>query len=115
MAKRWFFYQISPIDFNWNMLDTVEETVKKITCGYDEDSDDPHSFLGLSTFLDDWKKAKEIASKGYWEGDFRGSPRVFWIPAELEFLYAFAWKQDNNGSTFIISPHPLPHLDEHTF
>jgi hypothetical protein len=30
---------------------------------------------------------------------------------ELEVGYAFVWKQDNNGSTFVLSPVPLPYLD----
>ncbi|HDR2753176.1 TPA: hypothetical protein QCJ76_001744 [Enterobacter asburiae] len=114
MTKRWYFYRMSPIDFYWEFLDTVEETVEKLT-KFTEDEADPLSYNGLSGFLADWKEAKSVALNGKWEGDFRGSPRVFWIPAEQEFLYAFAWKQDNNGSTFIVSPHALPHLNEHTY
>lgn len=114
MSKQWYFYQMSPIDFNWSMLDTVEETIKKLSKDHDADYE-PLTFRGLSGFLSDWNEAKEIARKSYWEGDFRESPRVFWLPSEQEFLHAFAWKQDNNGTTFIISPHPLPHLDEHAF
>ncbi|QHJ84321.1 MAG: hypothetical protein [Bacteriophage sp.] len=114
MTKKWYFYQMSPIDFNWEYLDTVEATVEKLSkCTGDEVA--PFSFEELTGFLQDWEEAKARASKEHWEGDFRQPPRVFWIPAEQEFLYAFAWKQDNNGTTFIVSPYPLPHLDEHTF
>jgi len=115
MKKRFYFYQMHPIDFHWDFLSTVEETVEKLS-RYKDGEYSPLSFELLHGFLNDWKEAKEIASKaGHWEGDFREPPRIFWLPADQEFVYAFAWKQDNNGSTFIVSPQKLPHLDEHTF
>lgn len=99
MSKRWYYYQMNPIDFNWDFLDTVEETVRKLS-RFHGDEQEPSSFEDLHGFLNDWKRAKEIAHEGYWEGDFRSPPKVFWLPDENEFVYAFAWKQDNNGSTF---------------
>lgn len=114
MSKRFYIYPMSPIDFHWELLDTVEDTVEKLS-KYSNDESSPLSFETLHGFLNDWNLAKELATKNKWEGDFRDSPRVFWLPDELEFVYAFAWKQDNNGSTFIVSPKPLPHLEAHTF
>jgi hypothetical protein len=29
------------------------------------------------------------------------------------FEFGLAWKQDNNGTTFVLSPIELPHLKEH--
>jgi hypothetical protein len=55
-----------------------------------------------------------------WEGDVRGGMHSasgpFWVPiptgdsCKTEFL--IAWKQDNNGTTFVISPFALPWLEE---
>lgn len=115
MANRWFVYPMSPIDMNWDFLDTVEETLKKMTDQATEEPDMRQSFQSAHGFLKAWDEARELAKANGWEGDFRGSPYVFWLPDEVEFLYGFAWKQDNNGSTFIISPKPLPHLNAFVF
>lgn len=112
--QKWFIYPMSPIDFNWHLLDTVEETITKLSKP-DDPFDHCFRFNELKGFLDSWEEAKDLAKQNHWEGDFRGSPHVFWLPAENEFVYGFAWKQDNNGSTFIVSPFPLTHLLAHTF
>ena len=52
-----------------------------------------------------------MSSFEYWEGDIRGKIEVFSVPAEGMTEIGFILKQDNNGTTFIISPVPLPHLD----
>lgn len=107
-------YEITPIDFGWETLSTVSETAAKLGS---EDAvsrvdGDPQSapFYSLDTFLADWETAKQLASEAGWEGDFRGEPRVFWLPTELEIRYGFVFKQDNNGTTYVISPCALPHL-----
>jgi hypothetical protein len=33
-----------------------------------------------------------------------------WLPYDTEFAYGFVWKQDNNGTTFVASPVPMPWL-----
>ncbi len=80
----------------------MEETIAKWVAGGDEDG--PASFIG--TFYG----AQIIAGEEGWEGDFRGEPRVLWLPDENCFRHAFVWKQDNNGMTFVVSPHRLPWL-----
>ena len=37
-----------------------------------------------------------------------------WLPVwdTYEFSFGFVLKQDNNGTTFVVSPVPLPHLAE---
>ena len=64
--------QVEPIDFCWGRLLTVEETIAKWVAGGDEDG--PASFIG--TFYG----AQIIAGEEGWEGDFRGEPRVLWLP-----------------------------------
>lgn len=47
-----------------------------------------------------------------WEGDVRDDELyVFALPSDsCETKIGFIWKQENNGSTFVASPYPLPWL-----
>lgn len=121
----WIVYAISPIDWHWEHLQTVEDFARKISgknlalrLGRDGDIviDDEYygEDISLDEFLDDWKSAREAAHSEGWEGDFRQGPVVFWIPDDTNFRYGFAFKQDNNGTTFIISPVRMPWLDQLT-
>ena len=44
------------------------------------------------------------------EGAFREPARVLWLPEKNS--HAFVWMQDNNATTYVVSPHPLPWLGE---
>jgi hypothetical protein len=57
-----------------------------------------------------WEQAKKLARQIGWEGDIRTGPYVTVIP-NIPGNYCpcdvlIAWNQDNNGATFIASPHP---------
>lgn len=58
---------------------------------------------------------KAVATLAAWEGDVREGPYVIPIPGgewgAFEPELAFAWKQGNNGTTFIVSPVELPWLN----
>lgn len=43
---------------------------------------------------------------------FRVGPYIFWVPNETGFAYAFAFKQDNSGTTFIVSPVELQWVED---
>jgi len=118
----WFVYAVSPIDWHWEHLQSVEAVALKIGIEHaallsqrDED-DDAYYDDGVSVdeFLSDWKAAREAATAKGWKGDFRQSPVVFWIPDETGFRYGFAFKQDNNGTTFIITPVQMHWLERLT-
>lgn len=109
----WKAYSIMPIDFFWERLPTVEEVAAGMA---EEKAAELIHGLGihqdqLDQFLSDFQHARVLAQKEGWEGDYRDRPRVLWLPDEGSFSYGFVWKQDNNGATFVISPHPLPWLD----
>jgi hypothetical protein len=65
-------------------------------------------------------KAKELANKksnwrnGFgWEGYIREGPYRAPLPCgDPSCKYMVAWRQDNNGDTFIASPFHLPWLEE---
>jgi hypothetical protein len=113
---KWIAYAVNPIDFHWEHLQTVQTVAAKLAEGEaDEVVTGEHGASGglVSGFLSALDTAKELARKKGWEGDFRPGhePRVFWLPGENEFHYAFVWKQENNGDTFIVSPLALPWVE----
>ena len=64
----------------------------------------------------DIKRAVEIIAREMrcfenWDGDIR-SIHVFAVPSEVTAEVGFMVGQENNGTTFAISPVELPHLQE---
>lgn len=113
----WYVYDIIPIDFGWERLKTVKETLSLLADSDSNEFDAPKHDINDKTvrdFIDMWASAKEAAAAKGWEGDFRHNPCVFWLPSEMDFVCAFVFKQDNNGTTFVVSPVPLPWLDSLT-
>lgn len=111
----WFIYRLPPIDNHWEYLKTVEETAKELAAIHARERVarvDFGSTVTFQSFIDDWDSAQDAAGANGWEGDFRQDPRVFWVPFDGEFSYGFTFKQDNNGTTFVVSPVALPHLNE---
>lgn len=106
-----FVYGIYPIDFGWENCPTVDDFAA--TLARREFSQPGYGYEGdFEAYKVAFEKAKELAATVGWEGDFRGPAHVFFVPTEGSFKYGFAWKQDNNGDTFVVSPVPLPHLNE---
>jgi len=110
-----FYYQIGPIDWGWANLKTVEETALELGAHDVRERFSPEPTLACPTlehFMGRWSDAQELASQRGWEGDFRNDPAVFWIPHETDFKCGFVFKQDNNGTTFVLSPIEMKHLEE---
>ena len=107
----WIVYVLGPIDHDWDKLKTVRETVADIA-NYEDEFTEAHDLNtdSVRSFLESWDTAKAAATKSGWEGDFRHAPYVFWLPAETGFDHGFVFKQDNNGTTFVVSPQDLPTL-----
>lgn len=111
----WHVYAIIPIDFGWEHLKTIQETLVAIASSHDEiEHPDGLNTSNARLFLEAWESAKAKASEHGWEGDFRNEPAVFWLPSEGDFDYAFVFKQENNGTTFVVSPQALPWLQSLT-
>jgi len=128
--KNWIAYRLSPIDHLWEMLPTVKDIAEKLADG---NRNRLHFLLGdpiadgdfcgsevmpLDEFLSDLSDAQHLARRAGWEGDYRSDetrPRVLWLPEPdcASFTYAFVWKQDNNGSTFVVSARLLDWLGEY--
>jgi hypothetical protein len=105
----WHVYEIAPIDMRWDFLPTVESTSAEIKNQEDQTGreGDPAS----DEFASAWEDAQDLAAERGWDGDFRSPARVFWVPDEGEFHFGFVFKQDNNGTTYVVSPVELPHLN----
>lgn len=109
-----FTYHIAPIDTGWENLRTVDQTIEDLDTvelranpkGYG-----PAPDVSVDDFEYAWGEAKELAYGAGWEGDFKHDPVVFWVPVTDGFQYGFVFKQDNNGSTFVVSPVPMPWFD----
>jgi len=114
----WTAYTISPIDFLWELLPTVEDVAALLAKGEAADlvSGRDRSWFNFGEFRSDFQQAQLLAQKKGWEGAYQegSEPRVFWLPDEDSFSYAFVWKQRNNGDTFVISPRPLGWLNDNT-
>ena len=112
----WKAYAIIPIDFGWEHLPSLSEVAAQMgksqaamaAYGLPEDANP------IKQLLHDFSVARDLAMEAGWEGDMRGANEasVFFLPAETDFKYAFVWKQDNNGTTFVVSPFELPWLRE---
>jgi hypothetical protein len=107
-------YHIAPMDFGWSRLPTIKQAMQTMLENCDDSmhccgEGDPSTIIELLQF---YRRAMAFAKEIGWEGDFRpgNEPRVALIPDECEPATVLVWKQDNNGSTFVVSTIPLPHL-----
>lgn len=116
MAKR--AYVLAPVDFGWELMDTVDERVCKLVSlereNFKNRECDFCDLTSVKIFLNNWEEAKGLATQAGWEGDVRfgNGPCVFDIPFSDGIETCFIFKQDNNGCTFVVSPVEMPWLDE---
>lgn len=97
-------YLLPPLDNAWGLLPTVADTYAQLTRANPWDAD-PNAFLRR------FREAQQLApDEPYRTGE---GPRVIWLPGPDEWELGFAWKLDNNGTTVIVSPRPLPWLAEY--
>lgn len=104
-----FCYVIDPID-HWELAKSFEEFIDELEQSVSDEDEEYR--IRAELFL---VGAKKLARKNGWEGDITEGPYVFGIPpndSEPNFLMGVAWKQGNNGTTFVCSPIPLPHLGQ---
>lgn len=103
-----YVYVLSPIDIGWSFLRKATDVAKQMIDG--------ERFEEAAEFLLFFKEAKERAKRYGWEGDFKcyAEPRVISFPIHesCSFEMAIAWKQSNNGTTFVVSGVPMPWLEE---
>jgi hypothetical protein len=113
-----FIYTICSID-NWYGWTPLTEVLDDAL----ERADDRSFWLEHQELLDFWNTAQKLARAHGWEGDIRGGfgdedggPWFAPLPIDNsgETVFIIAWKQDNNGTTFVASSIPLPWLRSHS-
>lgn len=109
-------YSVVPIDMGWDMLPTKQAFRDRLVLEYTafRQSDGSEPYISPEGFDALWEEAQRAAydTVHSWEGNVRDEVHVFFVPDESEFGIGFVWKQENNGTTFIVSTVPLPHLEK---
>jgi hypothetical protein len=112
-----YVYTLTPIDFKWEHLTHASivadrlyrEMRPAIKAPPDRDNED--TINDFFEFIDAWGvAANQAIDAGYGDPRETMGGAVFWLPAEELFECAFAFKELNNGTTYVVSPYPLPHL-----
>jgi hypothetical protein len=104
-----FVYSCEPCDW-WHGWRKPEEVVGFPGRG---DAEGYEGAISPEEWVTVWRLAQEGAQLIGWEGDIRrgeGGPWVTMLPMPGNVTWLVAWKQDNNGTTFIASPVALPWL-----
>jgi hypothetical protein len=100
-------YCLPPID-QWSGWQKPDQ----VFTGTDKDDGDTHP---ADEWPELWKEVQRLAKGLGWEGDVREGPFVTVLPREPGDYWPgyvlVAWKQDNNGTTFLASPIHLPWLE----
>ena len=112
-----YVYSLWPIDHGWQFLTPLNKLAEEIGAAEAIEKVRHGHTLNLDHILTDqlaadWQAAQSAAREYGWEGDCGRGPYLFWIPTDYAgFVHAFAFKQQNNGMTFIVSPHRLQWLE----
>jgi hypothetical protein len=111
IKEDFFAFHVAPIDL-WQVKTTPAEVVKRLA----EDTESDSNWHQLSEFLSFLNEVDGFVRGGgfpEWEGDVREGPYIYFVPAGHNSMAPlFAWKQNNNGETFIVSRVDLPMMEE---
>lgn len=108
-------YSIAPVD-NWIGWDTYEEFVAKLA-QQGHGAEDGRMYVRMECALIEvdklYAQAATMARNIGWEGDHSVGPcfSVLPLPNDYDVAPIVAWKQSNNGATFVMSAFPLPYLE----
>lgn len=111
-----YAYQLNPIDF-WAGWTKAKKAVRPVHFGPGEFIEAELDLIDPEVWERQWNLAQAAAAKVGWEGDVRGEPYVIGLPEDGAISggggrFIIGWKQDNNGTTFVVSPVRLPWLEE---
>lgn len=110
-------YHLLPIDF-WDGWTTEYDYLRGLFAADFENGGRGAYKDAVAAYISLRAKAERMALKAGWEGDIRGGDvYVSALPPHDDESGSrcdimVAWKQDNNGETFVYSPRPLPWLEK---
>ena len=119
IAGELYCYACGPIDDFFGAFTEVE-LVGKIVSEILSRADKIHSAVLIQECCGGLVALRRRAEDAFktlgWEGDHRSvkdTPAYFFVPDPASFgmCPGYVVKQDNNGSTFVASPVPLPYLE----
>lgn len=100
MEQKWFAYRSAKVRQHGKVIPSISAVCEHLR----EDS--------LVQFHADFAEAKLFAATLGWN-ETLASVRVFGVPCFETVCWGFVLTQANDGTVFIVSPIPLPHLDLH--
>lgn len=110
MMQKRFIYAMPPTDWFFPF-----KTLKQVLQEAIEEYDNTEDYCSISSILEEVDRAKKDFGKHTnWEGD--ADIYISGLPSgdgDSCPLILIMMKQSNNGSTFLSSPVPLPHLEEY--
>ena len=110
MTSTIYVYCVSPIDDFHLWTEAVQYLNQKVTKDFFSTSE-------FNEFNEVFGIGKMAARLLGWEGDIREGPFVSMLPSYdsgSNSPFIIAWKQDNNGTCFIVSPYLLPWIEVST-
>jgi hypothetical protein len=120
--KTYHVYVLPPVDIGWGLFKTVSQVIDMICDAVKQKAKDDvaravdpgHLWeVDLNDFVVAYyQSVRAVESTGWWEGDMRHEAVVVPLVREVEGEYGFMWKQDNNGTTFVVTPEPIPQYDK---
>lgn len=102
-----YIYALAPIDFWSGCLSEAQYLAIM-------ERDDPKHIADV--YMPFRERALAAATRAGWEGDMRQGPFISALPTDAGNHpdVVLAWKQQNNGSTFVACVHQLPWLGRPT-
>lgn len=98
--RTWFVYDVEPIDW-WYGWQTMPDALRALADGEDDT---------LQEFCHAFASAMQAATRAGYDGIPRDAIGYVSILPRHEYgggMWMFAFKADNNGSTYIVSPYHL--------
>ena len=107
MVTKYYIYELSPIDY-WNgCVSLAQHLMRMQHSDYFEIEEFQAEIIKIA------KMFCAVGNMTAWEGDIKEGVYVFSVPRnEVDMLTGYIWKQNNNGTTFCVSPMRLCWLDK---
>jgi hypothetical protein len=105
-----YVYRLDPIDF-WPGWFTESEYMACLSSHYSSEIEVEEMFMEYNILLE---QGREVARKMGWQGDTPAGPFIAGLPTASfgdDGHIMIAWKQEQSGETYIVSPYRLIWLE----
>jgi len=113
LTSKYYIYTQSPLD-SWFWIMPIEEYFQKNVAEITLNPDVDKSFKSVVSELNSLKDfidfrnwcLEQIKTNLWWNEDIPKIEWLFFVPSEITPLIWYIMKQDNNWTTFVVSPVP---------